>query len=75
MSAGQESRVEGIEKSQARYPWVDIADLHIFLLGFEAGEESNTLDRTLPEPGTAYTPPKPSEYSQPSESSLCSVAL
>jgi hypothetical protein len=37
------ARAEGIEKLRAIHPWVDIADLRIFLMGFESGEEySNT---------------------------------
>jgi hypothetical protein len=36
MSTGQQRRVEGTERLQARYPWVDIVDLYIFLLGFDA---------------------------------------
>lgn len=37
------ARAEGIEKLQAIHPWVDIGDLHIFLMGFDVGEEySNT---------------------------------
>lgn len=37
------ARAAGIEKLQAIHRWVDIVDLRIFLMGFEAGEEySNT---------------------------------
>jgi hypothetical protein len=33
------ARAEGIEKLRATHPWVDTADLRIFLMGFDAGEE------------------------------------
>jgi len=33
------ARAEGIRRLQAIHQWVDNADLHIFLMGFEAGEE------------------------------------
>jgi hypothetical protein len=38
------ARAEGIEKLQATHQWVDIGDLHIFLMGFEAGEEYSKTD-------------------------------
>jgi len=38
------ARAEGIEKLRAIYPWADIADLCIFLMGFEAGEEYSKAD-------------------------------
>ena len=39
------ARAEGIEKLRAIHQWVDIADLRIFLMGFEAGEEYSNTDR------------------------------
>jgi len=33
------ARAEGIRNLQATHPWVDNADLQIFLMGFDAGEE------------------------------------
>lgn len=32
------ARAEGIKNLQATHPWVDNADLQIFLMGFDAGE-------------------------------------
>lgn len=33
------ARAEGIENLLATHPWVDSADLQVFLLGFDAGEK------------------------------------
>jgi hypothetical protein len=33
------ARAEGIDKLLATFQWADSADRHIFLLGFESGEE------------------------------------
>jgi hypothetical protein len=38
------ARAEGIKKLQAIHQWVDIADLRIFLMGFDAGEEYCSID-------------------------------
>jgi hypothetical protein len=35
---GTRVRIEGIETLQAKYRWLDIVDLRIYLEGFEAGE-------------------------------------
>ena len=38
------ARAEGIEKLQATHRWVDIVDLQLFLMGFDAGEEYSNTD-------------------------------
>jgi hypothetical protein len=43
------ARAEGIKKLQAIHQWVDIADLRIFLMGFDAGEEYCSIDHHLPD--------------------------
>lgn len=47
---GSLCRQEGIERLQAKYPWVDIADLHMFLEGFREGERFGALGRNLNPP-------------------------
>lgn len=32
----------GIEEIQAKYPWVDTVDLHLFLMGFDAATRFQT---------------------------------
>ncbi len=70
MSAGQKCRVAGIETLQAKYPWVDIVDLHIYLMGFHAGEESSTQDRAPVGRGIAYTQPMCGESLRTSKGSF-----
>lgn len=40
---GTRARAQGIESLWAKYPWVDMADRRIFLMGFEAGEQTRAL--------------------------------
>jgi hypothetical protein len=35
------ARVASIENLSAKYPWIDIVDRRIFLMGFDAGEQTH----------------------------------
>jgi hypothetical protein len=37
------ARAQYIKKLRASHPWVDIPDLHMFLMGFDAGEQFSRL--------------------------------
>jgi hypothetical protein len=74
MNTGQQRRVEGIGKLQASFPWVDIVDLHISLLGFEVGEGWSTLGSPSPIQDSVYIQPTLNKSLHTSEASLrCAI--
>jgi hypothetical protein len=48
------ARAEGIEKLQATHRWVDIVDLQIFLMGFDAGEGYSKADRPVQDSSSSH---------------------
>jgi hypothetical protein len=56
-NASELCHVEGIQRLQAKYRWVDIADLHISLQGFEKGERFGNLGRNPNPPHTQSDAP------------------